>query len=182
MWPVIFPTPATGHPVTMWDRPELVHVHAYAKAHRRNPFGVLSVVLARATATVEPHVSLPGGGQVGLFVALAGNPGTGKDQTIATGRKAVTFTRGGAGIDIDEFLLGSGEGIARTFKGREGNEARTRALFVANEIDTFDALAGRKGSTLSPQLKQMFNGQPLGFNNASAETNSVVPEGTYTAS
>jgi hypothetical protein len=74
---------------------------------------------------------------------------------------------------------GSGEGLARIFKGRKDEPPEPRAHLQVNDVATLEALAGRQGHTLVGQLLGAYMGQPLGFNNNSKDTSTPVPAHTY---
>lgn len=171
-------------------RPVLEHVLEFARARRAGPWSVLVVVLARAIASIEPNVTTPptvgAAMSLNLFAALVGASGSGKGASQGAGRAAVQFVdHNGRAIDTDEFPLGSGEGLARTFRPASLDDdepgERTRALFDAPEVDTLTALGSRQGSTLMPELRKLYAGETCGFNNASKATRSVLPAHTYRA-
>lgn len=172
-------------------RPVLEHIRQFARARRSGPWSTLLVVLARAVASVEPNVMIPptvgGSVSLNLFGALVGQSGAGKGASEGAGRDAVQFVDfNGRVIDLDELPLGSGEGVARTYRpaGTRDEEPnpRTRALFSVPEVDTLTALGQRQGATLMAELRKLYMGEQLGFNNASKATCSVLPAHTYRAS
>lgn len=153
------------------------------------PWSTLGVVLARAVASVEPNVMLPpligSPASLNMFIALVGVSGEGKGGSEGAAREAVVFLDSlGQPTEIDEFPLGSGEGIARTFRPSVGSAeaTRTRAIFSVPEVDTLAALGSRTGSTVMPELRKLFFGEPLGFANAHKDTRSPVPAHSYRAS
>ncbi|NLG48361.1 hypothetical protein [Gordonia sp. (in: high G+C Gram-positive bacteria)] len=176
---------------TFWTRrPVLEHLRDFARSRRAGPWAVLCAALARADATLGPNVMLPPtiGSSVStnLFVALVGPSGGGKGAAEGAARDAVRFVdHNGRPIEIEEFPLGSGEGISRTFRpqGTDDEEAnpRTRALFIAPEVDTLSALGSRQGSTLMPELRKLYMGETIGFNNANKSTRSTLPAHSYRA-
>lgn len=178
-------------PERFWaSREELAHVLGYARSRRAGPWSTLGVVLARAVASVEPNVMLPPtvGGAVSLnpFVALVGRSGAGKGASEGAGRDAVRFVDfNGRPIDLDELPLGSGEGVPRTYRPANAEEdepnPRTRALFSVPEVDTLAALGSRQGATLMPEIRKLYMGEQLGFNNANKATRSVLPAHSYRA-
>lgn len=173
------------------------HIHTFARARMVSPYAVLGYVLREAVACVNPNYVLPPtiGGMVSanLFTASVGFSGAGKDAANAAGREAVHFYTG-----TGEFATrvqpnyphpGSGEGLARIFKGyrrtgkddeeREAADAVTNAHLVVNEVRTLEALTGRKGQTLESELLKAYFGQPLGFANNNAKTSTQVMEHSY---
>ncbi len=168
-----------------WEsRSVLEHVLAVARARAVGPWALLGAVLARAIATIPPDIVLPGivGGRMSLnlFVALVGPSGGGKGAAEAAAVDAFRFA-----THIETVPLGSGEGIARTFRpvGTKPEEpnATTAAIFTAPEIDTLTAITSRQGSSLSAELRKMYSGEQLGFGNAGKETRVIVPAGSYRA-
>ncbi|WP_203236518.1 helix-turn-helix transcriptional regulator [Nocardia panacis] len=174
------------------SRKVLTHVREFARARRAGPWGVLGVILARTVAAVPPTVTLPpvvgGRMSLNLFTALVGPSGGGKGACEGSARDAVVCSYDPHGltmVDIEEFPLGSGEGIARTFRpaGIDDQElnSRDRAIFGAPEIDTVAALFSRSGSTLEGELRKLYSGEQIGFNNARKETRTVVAGHSYRA-
>lgn len=178
-------------PETFWSsRSVLEHVRDFARARRAGTWSTLGVVLARAVASVEPNVMIPptvgGAVSLNLFIGLVGPSGSGKGASEGSARDAVQFVDfNGRAIDVDELPLGSGEGVPRTYRpvGTDAEESnpRTRALFSVPEVDTLAALGARQGATLLPELRKLYMGEQLGFNNASKATNSVLPAHSYRA-
>lgn len=169
---------------SFWStRPVLEHVLQLARARRAGPWATLAAALGRAATTVPPHVTLPsiiGGRQsLNLFVAFVGASGAGKGAAEAAAAEGIKFSSG----FIDPVPLGSGEGVARTFRpaGTKSDEPNpvTTALFSAPEVDSLSALASRSGSTLSAELRKLYSGEPIGFANAGKDTRNVVAGHSY---
>ncbi|MBM4470290.1 hypothetical protein GS502_13530 [Rhodococcus hoagii] len=171
------------------SRASLEHVRRSARARRAGPWAVLGVVLARAIAAVEPNVQLPpiigGATSLNMFTALVGPSGGGKGAAEAAARDALRFVDcSGAEIATESFTLGSGEGLARTFRPNgmgDDTERRTRALFSVAEVDTLGALGSRTGATLMPELRKLYSGESIGFQNAGKTTRLVVGAHEYRA-
>ncbi|BDT96994.1 hypothetical protein [Nocardia sputorum] len=171
-------------------RPVLTHVRDFARARMCGPWSTLGVVLARAVASVPPHVLLPatvgGPTSLNMFVALVGPSGAGKGASESAARDAVVFLdHWDKPIDIPVLPLGSGEGISRTFRPAgtpddAGNEVE-RVLFAVPEIDTLASLLGRQGATVEGELRKLYSGEQLGFTNAQKATRSVVAAHSYRA-
>ncbi len=162
----------------------LKHVRDVARARAVGPWALLGVALARAIATIPPDIVLPGivGSRMSLnlFVAPVGPSGGGKGAAEAAAIDSFRFAS-----YIETVPLGSGEGIARTFRpsGTKPDEPNpvTVAIFSAAEIDSLAAIASRQGSSLSAELRKMYSGEQLGFANAGKETRVIVPAGSYRA-
>ncbi|MET8521517.1 bifunctional DNA primase/polymerase [Nocardioides sp. NPDC004968] len=168
--------PDSGHDdADFWDaRKSLRRVHDWARAREAAPLAVLGVVLARVVAATPANVVLPPiiGGEVSLnlFLALVAPSGGGKGAADRAAGAAVNLApaiESGAGQDFRETGPGSGEGIAHLFvrRDRKGDvHQHTRAaLLNAPEVDTLNGLKGRQGSTLMPELRKAWMGEPLGF-------------------
>ncbi|EOM74619.1 hypothetical protein DW322_03425 [Rhodococcus rhodnii] len=168
-------------------RPALSHIREFARARRAGLWAVLDCTLARAIAALEPPVMLPASigsaASCNLFVALVGPSGGGKGVAEGASRDAVRFVdHTGHDIETDEFPLGSGEGLVKTFlpaPGEDETSRRTRAIVSAPEVDSLAALGSRQGSTLMPELRKLNMGEQAGFNNASRATRSVLPAHSY---
>jgi hypothetical protein len=158
-----------------------------AQARLGGPWAALGVTLVRVLATVPPKVQLApvigGPASLNLFVALVGASGRGKGVAEAIARQAVWIhDMEGSDVVPTAVPIGSGEGIARTYRpaGADGMTSRT-AIFTSHEVDTLSSLTGRTGSTLGAELRKMFSGEPLGFANANATTRCLVDAHTYRA-
>lgn len=166
-------------------RPALQHMLTLARARGVGPWAVLGAVLAHAVATIPPELALPGivGGRMSpnLFVALVGPSGGGKGAAESAAMAGFRF----GGPHVIRVPLGSGEGIARTFRpaGTKAEDPNpiTTAIFTAPEIDSWAALAARSGSTLSAEHRKLWSGETIGFSNAGRETRVIVEAGSYRA-
>jgi hypothetical protein len=151
---------------TLWTTsPELQHVYQVAKALRAGPVGTLLALLARLVATVSPNVVLPplvgGYASINLFTMLVGTSGGGKGACEAAAKQALFYHRW-----ADEETPGSGEGIPHMFAYREKREivrSRTAVVLTVAEIDTWQALSMRTGSTLDGEIRKAAMGERLGF-------------------
>jgi hypothetical protein len=173
-----------------WTQTEiLTHVRDFARSRAVAPWATLGGVLRRAVGCIEPWVVLPAtvGTQVSLnlFTVPAGRSGAGKDAANGAGRDAVDFTThigGGVFVPVNDAAYihpGSGEGLARIFKGRKGEPGVSRAHLQVNDVATLEALAGRQGHTLVGQLLGAYMGQPLGFNNNAKDTSTAIEAHSY---
>lgn len=166
------------------QRPILAHLHRFARSRSVAPYAVLGCVLRRAISCVEPHVQLPpiigGTVSVNFYTISAGRSGQGKDAADSAGFAAVDFpNQVGNPLDAERPNIGTGEGLARLFKGRNDEPAMTRAHLIVPEVATLAALAGRQGATLPGELLKAFMGQPLGFTNAQKETTTAIEAHSY---
>nr|WP_207949660.1 hypothetical protein [Mycobacterium eburneum] len=155
---------------------------------------MLGVAMVRAAGIIPPATGLPphvgGRASLNLFVALTGPSGAGKGTSESAARDAILFRwHHGDPVELPEFPIGSGEGIARTFmppatgKGKDETDAQaeqiTTAMFSVPEVDTAAGLFSRSGSTLESELRKVFSGEQLGFTNAQAHTRTRVPAHSY---
>ena len=60
-------------------------------------------------------------------------------------------------------------------------QANTSAIFTAEEVDTWSAIASRTGSTLSAEVRKLYSGEQLGFGNAGKDTRVIVKPHSYRA-
>jgi hypothetical protein len=167
------------------SRPVLQHVLATARARGAGPWSTLGSAMAHATAMIPHDVVIPGivGGRMSanLFVAIVGPSGGGKGASEAAAAAGFRF----GGTCIETTPLGTGEGVARTFrpigtKPEDENPIST-AIFTSSEIDSYAAIASRSGSTVSAELRKMYSGEQLGFGNAGKDARVIVPAGSYRA-
>lgn len=166
-----------------WDaRPELRHLHDFARARLVAPWAVLGVALARIITATPHQVCLPpivgGKASLNLFVGLVGPSGSGKGAAEAVAAEAITVPY------IESHNVGSGEGIAHGYKHREKgnlvwNDDRHAVLFSVPEIDSLAAQGDRKGATLMPQLRSGWTGEQLGFGYADPMKRIIVEAHEY---
>lgn len=142
-------------------------------------------------ARVDPKVSIPpivgGRGSCNFFAALVGISGGGKGASIAAAFDLLDF-RTDRLVRVDHRTLGSGEGISAAFveriKGEDGSEIvhhTDGVLFEVAEVDTLSALGSRAGSSLMPELRKMWSGERLGFQNRDRATSLPVESHSYRA-
>lgn len=162
------------------DSDQLTKIYQWARARYAAPWAVFFAVLLRVAASVGPHVQLPGiiGGRasLNLLCAFVSASGGGKGISDKVARMAWP-------TPVIELPIGSGEGIAATFKqpGKPDpdDEPITAAIFNIPEVDTLTGIASRQGSILLAQLKSMAMGEQLGQSNASKATSRVVAPHSY---
>lgn len=178
--------------VSFWEeRPLLSQIHQYAQARRVSPWAMFGGVLTRIIAATEPHVQLPpivgGPGSLNFFVGIVGRSGQGKGASQAAAASFIDIYRGAL---FDTVTVGSGEGIAASYVRRVKDEAGNlvpdqhteSALFDVAEVDTLSALAGRQGSTLLSELRKVWSGERLGFQNRDQSRTLPVDAHSYRAS
>lgn len=166
-------------------RPELQHILTFSRARFTPPWPVLGCVLARVVASIEPNFVLPAivgkKASLNLFVGLVGGPGSGKSVSNGVAEDCIKWP-----VDIFKTSPGSGEGLTRAYKivhktkdGFETIPLNSRALFVAEEIDTLTALKSRQASTLMPELRKAYMGETLGFAYADATKRVLLKDHEY---
>ena len=175
-----------------WEaRPELAVVRQYARAAMASPWAVLGCTLARVALSVPPVVVLPPVGNdssavasLNLFVGLVAPSGVGKGVATRAAEGVLNVPPGGGRL-IVERPLGSGEGMAHVFTDTDDDGEDSPAVhsvwFDVPEVDTLTALVGRKASTLASEVRKMFTGEGLGFQNADATRRKIVPAHSYRA-
>ncbi|MBZ4620987.1 hypothetical protein [Mycobacterium avium] len=162
------------------DSEQLARIYQWARARYAAPWAVFFAVLLRVAASVGPYVQLPGiiGGRasLNLLCAFVSASGGGKGVSDKVARMAWP-------TPVLELPIGSGEGIAATFKRPDksdaDNEPITAAIFSVPEVDTLAGIASRQGSILLAQLKSMAMGEQLGQSNASKATSRIVAPHSY---
>lgn len=139
-------------------------VRAVADHTEADPVGILGSIIATFGALVgHGRYIYQGSSQAAnVFVALVGDSATGRKGTAGSlVREAFSVARGG----WDSILvpgLGSGEGLIRRLKPSEDGSVEHRALIYETELGRLLSSMGRDGSTLSPILREAWDGGPLG--------------------
>lgn len=164
-----------------------------AKARMAGPWGTLGYVMAHTVATTGPHVVAPpiigGHASLNMLIGLVGESGRGKGASNQVAETLFIYAdSSGTPISTPTRGIGSGEGIAETFKvttrtdddGHETTEQKhTRALFDDTEVSTLNAKAGRRGATLMPMLCKAYMGEDMSNANGDETTSRNVPKHTY---
>jgi hypothetical protein len=166
-----------------WDaRPILRHILDFARARRVGPWALLGSVMVRVIAAAPPSLVLPPlvGGQasLNLFAGIVSVSGGGKGTAEAAAQDAVDLPH------VPILGPGSGEGIGHLFfgwdkKAKELMQHTTAVILSAAEVDTLSALKGRQASTLFPELRKAWMGEPLGFAYVDREKRLTVPRHSY---
>jgi hypothetical protein len=178
-----------------WEsRPVLKHIRDWARARRACPWAVFGEAMSEAICHTPPTFQLPpmigGEGTLNMLIALVGRPGAGKGAAARVARAAFKW-EGVLGIiddDVERRPVGTGEGLVKTFGfNRKDKDTGQTELFRTNmsaivtiaEIDTFEAIKGRGGSTISPELRKVYSGEMIGFGYADAMKATIIPEHEY---
>ena len=180
------PSPLCYLPDEWWSqRPVLRHIRQGAHARRLGADGVLAVVACRVMALVDyrwripPIVGAPA--SLNLMCGLIAPSGIGKSSTNATAAELVPFP---GDMNIAYRPIGSGEGIAATYVGMEGNKAdgeyqHRSAMFYCDEGSAFAKLESRVGSLFASQLRSAAHGAMIGQQNGNKATTRTVGAHEY---
>jgi hypothetical protein len=173
----------------LWDKtPRLKHVAQAADALGRNRLALLSVLLTRILAEVDPGVALPGvqDGAIGsraplnLGVALVGSSGQGK--TVFNANSALLLGRDQSAIEGNP---STGQGLIQTYLRWDADLNANiliddpRRIFIVDEIDKLGALSTDQGSTLFGEIRTMLTGASTGSSNATRDRQRMLHAGTY---
>lgn len=157
-------------------------------------YGALVRIAAMAPHTLRADTGVGTPASLNLFAAIVGPSGGGKSSGLSVGRDLVKETR-----PIEEFPLGSGEGIAEAYMGeameptgemaKDGSEktakvrkmVRHNVLFHSDEGSTLVKLLERAGSTIGETLRSAWSGETIGQKNGRVETTRTVPARSYAA-
>lgn len=154
-------------------RDSLQSIYLGALSRMCSPWAVLAHCAARALALVRPSAVLPpligGPGSLNWFAAIAAPSGGGKGSSASVAKELVKDM-------VITKNLGSGEGLIDAFvkpADKENNEPQglhEAVMFMADEIDTMQALGMRTGSTLSGILRSAFTAETIGFSYRTASS------------
>lgn len=158
-------------------------------------YGALVRIAAMAPHTLRADTGVGTPASLNLFAAIVGPSGGGKSSGLSVGRELVKETR-----PIEEFPLGSGEGIAEAYMGeameptgdmdKKTGDAkmvkvrkmvRHNVLFHSDEGSTLVKLLERAGSTIGETLRSAWSGETIGQKNGRVETTRTVPARSYAA-
>lgn len=157
-------------------------------------YGALVRIAAMAPHTLRADTGVGTAASLNLFAAIVGPSGGGKSSGLSVGRDLVKETR-----PIEEFPLGSGEGIAEAYMGealeatgdmaKDGSAktvkirkmVRHNVLFHSDEGSTLVKLLERAGSTIGETLRSAWSGETIGQKNGRVETTRTVPARSYAA-
>jgi hypothetical protein len=181
-------SPNGSAPPTDWEedlwaaRPGLTHILNFARARRVGPWALLGCVLVRAIGSVTPDLTLPplvgSAASLNTFLGIVSMSGGGKGAAESAALEAVDLAR------IPTYGPGSGEAIGHLFfvwdkKAEELRQHTVSAILSAPEIDTLTALKTRQASTLFPELRKAWMGEPLGFAYVDREKRLTIPRHSY---
>jgi hypothetical protein len=180
------PPPSCYLPDEWWaQRPALRHIRQAADSRRCGADGVLAVVACRLMALVDYRWRIPAivgaPASLNLMCGLVAPSGIGKSSTNATAGELVPFP---IDLNIAYRPIGSGEGIAATYVGTDGNKAddellHRSAMFYCDEGSAFAKIESRTGSLFASELRKAAHGAMLGQQNGNKNTTRIVPGHEY---
>jgi len=137
-------------------------VHAVEAVTEADPVAILGSLLASAGACMGHLMTIYQGSTqaANLFIALVGDSSTGRKGTAASIARDVMNS---AYPDWETLIvtgLGSGEGLIGHLKKVE--ETEHRALVLESEFGRLLTVMAREGSTLSPVIRDAWDGVPMG--------------------
>ena len=138
-------------------------VRAVAPHTEADPVGILGTLLATVGAAMgNLRYIYQGSAQApNLFVVLVGDSSTGRKGTAGSIAREVMNR---AYPDWSQLIvagLGSGEGLVGYLKANE-KQGEPRALVMESEFGRLLTVMGREGSTLSPMVRDAWDGVPMG--------------------
>lgn len=155
-------------------------------------WGTLTRLAAMAPHTLRADTGIGTAASLNLFVAVVGPSGGGKSSGLSVGRDLIKDDG-----HLEEFPLGSGEGIAEAYMGdameatgemaKDGSEKQVRVrkqvrhnvLFHSDEGNALNKLIERTGSTVGETLRSAWSGETIGQKNGRVETTRTVPARSY---
>lgn len=196
------PTPAPGGltlPDEFWRaRESLGRIRQAAHSRVRSAdvvfYGTLARIAAMAPHTLRADTGVGTPASLNLFTAIVGPSGGGKSSGLSVGRELVKDVG-----RLEEFPLGSGEGIAEAYMGEaleptgdmdkhgDAKQVKVRkmirhnVLFHSDEGATLNKLIERAGSTVGETLRSTWSGETIGQKNGRVETTRTVPARSYAA-
>lgn len=156
--------------------------------------GLLCRLAAMVPHTLRADTGIGQPASLNLFAAIVGPSGGGKSSGLSVSRELIKSAR-----PLEEFPLGSGEGMAEAYMGealegtgqmaKDGSEKQQRvrkqvrhaALFHSDEGASLNKLIERAGSTVGETLRSAWSGEAIGQKNGRAETTRTVPARSYSA-
>lgn len=136
-------------------------VEAVRETTEADPVGLLGTILATFGALAGHYRTIYQGAAqaANLYVALVGDSSTGRKGTAFSIARAMF---GAAYPEWERLIvsgLGSGEGLIGHLSRTEGEH---RALVLETELGRLLGVMAREGSSLSPTLRDAWDGAPLG--------------------
>jgi hypothetical protein len=138
-------------------------VRAVAPHTEADPVGVLGTLLASVGAAMgNLRYIYQGSAQApNLFVVLVGDSSTGRKGTAGSIAREVMNRAYPEWNQLIVPGLGSGEGLVGYLKANE-KQGEPRALVMESEFGRLLTVMGREGSTLSPMVRDAWDGVPMG--------------------
>ncbi len=138
-------------------------VRAVAPHTEADPVGVLGTLLASVGACMgNLRYIYQGSAQTpNLFVVLVGDSSTGRKGTAGSIAREVMNRAYPEWAQLIVAGLGSGEGLVGYLKANE-KQGEPRALVMESEFGRLLTVMAREGSTLSPMVRDAWDGVPMG--------------------
>lgn len=138
-------------------------VRRVAEATEADPVGILGSLLASIGACIGHYRYLYQGGaqSTNLFAVLVGDSSSGRKGTAGGIAREVMTAAYPEWNDLVVAGLGSGEGLVTHLSPRDGR-AEHRALVMESEFARLLTAMTRDGSSLSPMLRDAWDGVPMG--------------------
>jgi len=138
-------------------------VRAVAPHTEADPVGVLGTLLASVGAAMGNLLYIyQGSAQApNLFVVLVGDSSTGRKGTAGSIAREVMNRAYPDWASLIVAGLGSGEGLVGYLKAKE-KQGEHRALVMESEFGRLLTVMTREGSTLSPMVRDAWDGVPMG--------------------
>jgi hypothetical protein len=138
-------------------------VRAVAPHTEADPVGVLGTLLASVGAAMgNLRYIYQGSAQApNLFVVLVGDSSTGRKGTAGSIAREVMSRSYPDWSQLIVAGLGSGEGLVGYLKANE-KQGEPRALVMESEFGRLLTVMAREGSTLSPMVRDAWDGVPMG--------------------
>jgi hypothetical protein len=137
-------------------------VHAVMERTEADPVGILGALLTTVGACMgHGRYIYQGAAQAtNLFVVLVGDTSSGRKGTANSVVHEVMTAAYPTWQDLIVAGLGSGEGLITHLKRNE--ESEHRALIIESELGRLLTVMNREGSTLSPMIRDAWDGVPMG--------------------
>ncbi len=138
-------------------------VRAVAPHTEADPVGILGTLLASVGAAMRNlRFIYQGSAQApNLFVVLVGDSSTGRKGTAGSIAREVMNRAYPEWSQLIVAGLGSGEGLVGYLKANE-KQGEPRALVMESEFGRLLTVMAREGSTLSPMVRDAWDGVPMG--------------------
>lgn len=162
-WPAATDWPEPPDDDAVYHGPLGEIVRAVAPHTEADPVGILGTLLAMVGAAMgNLRYIYQGSAQApNLFVVLVGDSSTGRKGTAGSIAREVMNRAYPDWASLIVAGLGSGEGLVGYLKAKE-KQHESRALVMESEFGRLLTVMAREGSTLSPMVRDAWDGVPIG--------------------